>query len=752
MGGPGSEIPDPEAAEDGARGWVPSRGHAGRTEEHRLLPRRKITFPKWIPRIDVTPSNISSRAKVAKLYMPVLIFMACSMLTFVFIGNYVSLVEMHEIVNNKNRNVLQADIIAAHESGRIFTSTPRDLTKELGSLGVTANSNSSVIANMKHLQKGTPGVSLVAACRNRQETLVKTFPTYLAASNISEIILVDWSSNPPLSKVLDAFKDPRVQIIRAENESQWILSRAFNLGISFAKYETIVRLDCDHAIEPDFVAAHTLSPDDKFFYAGNYTLARDENEVHINGAMIVSRSNFWKILGYDERIQTYGWDDEDMYTRLAKQGLIKRNLNYEKIHHALHGENARRQDGVEFATVETEVNRILLGQLSPWDFETGASEASIYSIHHGMGQAKTVTGTNKPRKVVQFFTDSKRDEAYDLALGRVLHDSFGVVWDLLGSLGLDQKRNLLREMSTKLHSTGVQPKILIADVQHGLGNRIRALGSAMAFAKHTNRTLVVIWQADSHCNAHFPDLFQNDIVWSDRGLHWPLEENIKWDSLWAKYKGYNYMEADGAGAKKGEFIKNDPEKHMYYRGAYIMECDDSLSSWERDNAEIASLVPSNEVLAILEERARDKLETRVGVHVRNMSLSADVKEIDPKKEYGDDATRTMDYWRAKSSIENFEKKMQEMLDADPTVSFYVASDTFDVTKRLMDKFPGRVAFQPRSCDSRDLGCLKYALVDMICLAKTKVLLGSNWSSFTEAVQRMGGKNTLLAGVDFAKDQ
>lgn len=47
--------------------------------------------------------------------------------------------------------------------------------------------------------------------------------------------------------------------------------------------------------------------------------------------------------------------------------------------------------------------------------------------------------------------------------------------------------------------------------------------------------------------------------------------------------------------------------------------------------------------------------------------------------------------------------------------------------------------------------MRYALIDILCLAKTKDIYGSNWSSFTEAAERFGRKAAKLAGKDFAVD-
>jgi hypothetical protein len=46
--------------------------------------------------------------------------------------------------------------------------------------------------------------------------------------------------------------------------------------------------------------------------------------------------------------------------------------------------------------------------------------------------------------------------------------------------------------------------------------------------------------------------------------------------------------------------------------------------------------------------------------------------------------------------------------------------------------------------------VKTAVIDLILLSKTKYILGSNWSTFTEIAHRLGGgdKKLKLAGVDF----
>lgn len=92
-----------------------------------------------------------------------------------------------------------------------------------------------------------------------------------------------------------------------------------------------------------------------------------------------------------------------------------------------------------------------------------------------------------------------------------------------------------------------------------------------------------------------------------------------------------------------------------------------------------------------------------------------------------------------------------MVERDPDLKFYIATDTVALFETLNREFPDRLVYTPRACDGRDGACIQYALIDLLCLAKTKELVGSNWSSFTEAASRFGGKKPRLSGVDFAKE-
>lgn len=93
--------------------------------------------------------------------------------------------------------------------------------------------------------------------------------------------------------------------------------------------------------------------------------------------------------------------------------------------------------------------------------------------------------------------------------------------------------------------------------------------------------------------------------------------------------------------------------------------------------------------------------------------------------------------------------MRTMLKNGSVDRFFVSSDTIAVCNQLRSTFDeDTIAYIDRDCDNRSTECLKYAVADLFVLAQTNPLLGSTWSSFTEAAMRLGGPKALMAGTLF----
>lgn len=630
---------------------------------------------------------------------------------------------------------------------------------------------SNVVNIFPSVSSHRKGVSIVAACMNRHETLAKVLPTWLAVRGVDEIVIVDWTSDPPLRSIVNLEQDSRLSLYRVNKESSWVLSRAYNVALNSTKCDYVIRTDCDYSLKPNILDAHNLSNTEKGFYSGNWLLARNENEVHLNGAMVMKRSEFWSVGGYDERIQTYGWDDEDLYIRLASKNMTKFNISYDHVNHFQHGDEKRAQTGVKFPQVQIDINQLLLERLPQWShFNAFGNESSQYRLvskdKNGYHELESI---HAPKSLKDWVSEAEYQESWCLALGRRLADEYHIPWDVLESMESSIREALLRSLKTlqnelddlrrkedgtmifagKVVPLPTQARVLFVHCMHGLGNRLRALGSALAFSKNTKRVPVVIWESDFHLSANFESLFlpSGFIVLNELKPKWPFKDMQLFDPSWNHFKHYNYMEME-KGAKKGELIRNPVDKHIYYKGAYSMESP-QYTWWEVDNQELRKLRPIAMVEGYLQSLRKQGLSSAIGVHIRNRTLSTDIKDVDFNVEYGRKAVESMQHWRRQSCYVTFIGEMERIIrEEDINAKFYVASDSVEVVRNIEKRFPGKVMSTSRSCDERDSHCLKYAVVDMYALSRTKSLLGSNWSSYTEMAERLGGRKARLAGQDF----
>jgi len=174
--------------------------------------------------------------------------------------------------------------------------------------------------------------SIICACMNREKNLKKSLDSWLSSGDADEIVIVDWSSDTPLS-----FEHPKVKIFRVQGESSWCLSMAYNLAASLASGDILYKLDADYVTKEGFFENHLP---EGTFYCGNYKLARDDNEKHLNGCLVVKKQDFDKVNGYNENIVTYGWEDSDIYNRLENTSERK-DINFNFIQHIPHNDNKR---------------------------------------------------------------------------------------------------------------------------------------------------------------------------------------------------------------------------------------------------------------------------------------------------------------------------------------------------------------------------------------------------------------------------
>lgn len=331
-----------------------------------------------------------------------------------------------------------------------------------------------------------------------------------------------------------------------------------------------------------------------------------------------------------------------------------------------------------------------------------------------------------------------------------------------------------KNQSSPYSNFRTKARVLFIHTQNGLGNRLRSLASGLAMARATNRIPVIVWEQDPHLGARYSDLFQSTASGSD--LSTVLYKNLlcmesfpEWPVVHQRTKHWhpvNYMEKDGLSARPGislEFSNihslSDEEvqmsssithdMHVYFKSAYVANTTPSHVSTRRSvNKELTNLRPTQPILKVFSKIDLGTLKKSIGVHIRSRTLSNDNVEVSTNCEYTTEGAAMTDYWRSRSQLPVFVQKMKSALKREKDVSFFVAADDVSVIRELERTFPGRILSIPRECDDRNGSCVIYAMADLMCLARTRKIYGSRWSSFTEVAARLGNKPLFLSGYHF----
>ena len=164
-------------------------------------------------------------------------------------------------------------------------------------------------------------LSLVATCMNREAHLRRSLPTWLELPGVDEVVIVDWSSRDTFFDLLAV--DPRVRIVRVEDEPQWVMPYAVNLAVAQARGNLVLKCDADCLPAP---AVTALQPAAGHFLAGDWRSGRPLGKACVNGLCLFTKAQWEQVNGYSELVRRYGRDDVDFYDRLVAAGHARREI------------------------------------------------------------------------------------------------------------------------------------------------------------------------------------------------------------------------------------------------------------------------------------------------------------------------------------------------------------------------------------------------------------------------------------------
>jgi glycosyltransferase involved in cell wall biosynthesis len=178
-------------------------------------------------------------------------------------------------------------------------------------------------------------LSLITTCKNRLPHLKQTLPLMLQQPH-AEVIVVDYGCEQGTAAWVKEHH-PAAKLVQVNDDPVFCLTRARNMGAKNASRKVLCFVDADVLVHFELGKWLELNQDPNAFY-----LYPVRKERALDGFLIVTSENFFKVGGYDEAIRGWGGEDFDLYERLARTGLSRSSVPQESISSIPHGDELRQ--------------------------------------------------------------------------------------------------------------------------------------------------------------------------------------------------------------------------------------------------------------------------------------------------------------------------------------------------------------------------------------------------------------------------
>ena len=259
--------------------------------------------------------------------------------------------------------------------------------------------------------------------------------------------------------------------------------------------------------------------------------------------------------------------------------------------------------------------------------------------------------------------------------------------------------------------------MIIIQPSGGLCNRMRVINSGWKLARERHDQLKVLWNCNAELNCPFESLFQPVKEFKITSIHSVADPR----KLLHQKTARHYLTNDEILAHRNADGILDPAYVATLTGkTYIFTWE-----WFYPSEDYHLFVPADRLQARIDAMTAKFGSSCVGVHIRRTDNQPAI---------------------GKSSTDAFITSMKKELEADPDTMFYLATDDKQEEAALREVFPDRILSNEDRCLRRDsVDGMHDALLDLYCLASTRKIIGSYFSSFTDIAADMHKIPKVIAG-------
>lgn len=259
--------------------------------------------------------------------------------------------------------------------------------------------------------------------------------------------------------------------------------------------------------------------------------------------------------------------------------------------------------------------------------------------------------------------------------------------------------------------------MIIIQPSGGLCNRMRVINSGWQLARERREKLLVLWNCNSELNCPFEALFQPVTEFRITSIHSVADPR----KLFHQKTARNYLTNDEILAHRNTEGRLEPDYVKSLHGkTYIFTWE-----WFYPSEDYHLFIPTDALQKRIDEMTSQFGPSCVGVHIRRTDNQPAI---------------------GKSSTDAFLSSMKQEVEADSRTLFYLATDDRKEEEILRKAFPGRILSNQDRCLARDSReGMQDALLDLYCLAGTRKIIGSYFSSFTDIAADMHKIPKIIAG-------